>query len=52
MRVEVRGRVWALLRGARREEHPTVRWASGLVSVVEAQSDTTYVFPQKGTGVC
>ena len=26
--VEVRGRVWALMRGARLEEHPTVRWLS------------------------
>ena len=48
--VEVRDRVWALMRGAGREEHPTVRWSSGPVSVVEAERDTTYVFPEKGTG--
>ena len=48
--VEVRDRVWALMRGALREEHPTVRWSSGPVSVVEAESDTTYVFPEKETG--
>ena len=48
--VEVRGRVWALMRGARREEHPIVRLSSGLVSVVEAQRDTTYAFPKKRTG--
>ena len=38
------------MRGAEREEHPTVRWSSGPVSVVEAERDTTYVFPEKGTG--
>ena len=48
--VEVRDKVWALMRGAGREEHPTVRWSSGPVSVVEAERDTTYVFPEKGTG--
>ena len=48
--VEVRDRVWALMRGAGREEHPAVRWSSGPVSVVEAERDTTYVFPEKGTG--
>ena len=48
--VGVRDRVWALMRGARREEHRTVRWSSGPVSVVEAERDTTYVFPKKGTG--
>ena len=48
--VEVRDRVWALMRGAGREEHPTVRWSSGPFSVVEAERDTTYVFPEKGTG--
>ena len=48
--VEVRDKVWALMRGAGREEHPTVRWSSGPVSVVEAERDTTYVFPKKGTG--
>ena len=47
--VEVRNKVWALMRGAGREEHPTVRWSSGPVSVVEAQRDATYVFPEKGT---
>ena len=48
--VEVRHKVWALMRGARREEHPAVRWFSGPVSVVQAERDTTYVFPEKGTG--
>ena len=48
--VEVRDRVWALMRGAGREEHPTVRWSSGPGGVVEAERDTTYVFPEKGTG--
>ena len=48
--VEVQDRVWALMRGAGRDEHPTVRWSSGPISVVEANSDTTYVFPKKGTG--
>ena len=43
-------RVWALMRGAGWEEHPTVRWPSGPVSVLEAERDTTYVFPKKGTG--
>ena len=27
-----------------------MRWSSGLVSVVEAERDTTYAFPKKGTG--
>ena len=27
-----------------------MRWSSGPVSVVEAERDTTYVFPEKGTG--
>ena len=48
--VEVRDRVWALMHGAGGEEHPTVRWSPGPVSVVEAERDTTYVFPKKGTG--
>ena len=48
--VEVHGRAWALMRGARREDHPAVRWSSGPLSVVEAKTDTTYVFPEKGTG--
>ena len=48
--VEVRDRVWGMMRGARREEHPIVRWSSGPVLVVEAERDTTYVFPKKGTG--
>ena len=48
--VGVRGRVWALMRGVGREEHPTLRWSSGPVSVVEAERDTTHVFPKKGTG--
>ena len=48
--VEVQDRVWALMRGAGREEHPIVRWSSGLVSVFEVERDTTYVFPKKGTG--
>ena len=47
--VEMRDRVRAPMRGVGREEHPTVRWSSGPVSVVEAE---TYVFPNKGTGVC
>ena len=38
--VDVRDRVWALMRGARREEHPTVRWFLGPVSVFEAERDT------------
>ena len=41
--VEVRDRVWALMRGAGREEHPTVLWASGPVSVLEAERDTINV---------
>ena len=48
--IELRDRVWALMRAAGRGEHPTVRWSSGPVSVVEAERDTTYVFPEKGTG--
>ena len=48
--VEVRDRVWALMRGARQEEHPTVRWSSGPVSVIGAARDTTYVLPKKQTG--
>ena len=48
--VEVRDRVWALMRGAGSEEHPAARWSSGPVSVVEAERDTMYVFPKKGTG--
>ena len=48
--VEVRDRVWALMPGAGREEHPNVRWSSGPLSVVEAERDTTYLFPEKGTG--
>ena len=48
--VEVPDRVWALMRGGGREEHPTVRWSSGPASVVEGKRDTTYVFPEKGTG--
>ena len=48
--VEVRDRVWVLMRGAGREGHPTVRWSSGPVCVVEAERDTTYVYPEKGTG--
>ena len=27
-----------------------MRWSSGPVSVVEAESDTTYVLPEKRTG--
>ena len=27
-----------------------MRWCSGPVSVIEADRDTTYVFPEKGTG--
>ena len=27
-----------------------MRWSSGPVSLVEAEKDTTYVFPEKGTG--
>ena len=27
-----------------------MRWSSGPISVVEAERDTTYVFPRKGTG--
>ena len=50
MCVEVRDKVWALMRGAGREEHPTLRWSSGSVSVVGAQRDTTYAFHKKGTG--
>ena len=34
--VEVRDKVWGMMHGARREEHPSVRWSSGPVSVVEA----------------
>ena len=49
--VEVDDRIWALMRGARRGEHPIVQRSSGQVNVVEAERDTTYVFPQKGTGV-
>ena len=48
--VEVGDRAWALMRGARREDHPTVPWSSGPVNVVEAERDTTYVFPQQGIG--
>ena len=48
--VELRDRVWAVMRGAGREEHPIVRWSSSPVSVVEAERDTTYLFPKKGTG--
>ena len=43
-------RVWAVMGGAGREEHPTVRWSSDPVSVVEAKRHTTYVFPKKGIG--
>ena len=49
--VQVRDRVWALMRGAGREEHPTVRWSSGPVSVVEAKRDTTNVFPKREPGL-
>ena len=48
--VEMRDRVWALMNGVGREEHPTVRWPLSPASVVEAERDTTYVFPEKGTG--
>ena len=41
-------RVRALMCGVGREEHPSVQWSSGPVIVVEAEEDTTYVFPQKG----
>ena len=27
-----------------------MRWSSGPLSVVEAERDTTYVFPKKGSG--
>ena len=46
----MRDRLWALMRGGGLEEHPTVGWSSGLVSVVVAERDTTYAFPKKGTG--
>ena len=48
--VGVWDKVCTLMRGAEREERPTVRWSSGPFSVVEAERDTTYVFPKKGTG--
>ena len=48
--VEVWDRVWALMCGAGREEHPTLRRSSVPVSVVEAERDTAYAFPKKGTG--
>ena len=48
--VEVRDTAWALMRGARREERPTVRWSSGPVSVIGAARDTTYVLPKKQAG--
>ena len=47
--VELQDRVWALMCGAGREEHPTVH--SGPISVVEAERDTTYAFPKNGTVV-
>ena len=47
---EVRDRIWALMRGAGREEHPTVRWSSGPIDVVAAKRDTMYLFPKKGIG--
>ena len=48
--VQVWDTVWALMHGPGREEHPTMRWCFGPVSVVEAERDTTHVFPKKGTG--
>ena len=42
--VDVRDKVWALMRGAGREE--TVPWSSGPINVVEGERDTTYVFPK------
>ena len=48
--VEVRDRVWAVMRGAGREKPPTVRWSSDPTSVVEAERDTKYVPPEKGSG--
>ena len=47
--VEERDRAWALMRGAGGKEHPSVRWSLGPVNVVEAKSDTTYTFFEKGT---
>ena len=37
---EVRHRVWALMRGAGRKDHPTVRWSSGPASVWYGQKET------------